>query len=70
MIQSAAGYGNSAQTGAFPGLGQTRNGLSSPTDGQQDRPGHGSVGGRGMQPIGGILHHGYIHLQVLVLTIS
>ncbi|KAF2637560.1 hypothetical protein P280DRAFT_407262 [Massarina eburnea CBS 473.64] len=36
MIQNAAAYGQN-NTAAFPGLGQTRNGLSSPTEGQQDR---------------------------------
>jgi hypothetical protein len=49
MIQNAAGYGNSALTGTFPGLGHTRNGLSSPTDAQQDRAGPSAVGSRGMQ---------------------
>ncbi|KAF1960577.1 hypothetical protein CC80DRAFT_403643 [Byssothecium circinans] len=37
MIQNAAAYGANSNTAAFPGLGQTRNGLSSPTEGQQDR---------------------------------
>jgi CCR4-NOT transcription complex subunit 2 len=36
MIQNAAAYGANNAT-AFPGLGQTRNGLSSPIEGQQDR---------------------------------
>ncbi|KAF2002329.1 hypothetical protein P154DRAFT_521133 [Amniculicola lignicola CBS 123094] len=44
MIQNAAAFGGSANTGGFPGLALPRNGLSSPTDGQQDR----SVVGRGI----------------------
>ncbi|ORY09513.1 hypothetical protein BCR34DRAFT_625700 [Clohesyomyces aquaticus] len=45
MIQNAA-FGSGPTTNAFPGLGQTRNGLSSPTDGQQDRPISTTVGDR------------------------
>ncbi|KAF2199203.1 hypothetical protein GQ43DRAFT_450436 [Delitschia confertaspora ATCC 74209] len=52
MIQNAAAYGNNANGNAFPGLGQTRNGLSSPTDGQQDRPMNPAVTERGMNPNG------------------
>ncbi|KAF2180539.1 hypothetical protein K469DRAFT_592262 [Zopfia rhizophila CBS 207.26] len=52
MIQNAAAYGNNANANAFPGLGQTRNGLSSPTDGQQDRSINTAVGDRGMPPGG------------------
>ncbi|PSN69278.1 hypothetical protein BS50DRAFT_491107 [Corynespora cassiicola Philippines] len=47
MIQNAAAYGGSTNSTAFPGLGQTRNGLSSPTEGQQDRSINPSVAGRG-----------------------
>ena len=50
MIQSAAAYGSNPNGGAFPGLGQTRNGLSSPTDGQQDRTINPAVGSRGVNP--------------------
>lgn len=53
MIQNAAAYGGNANTNAFPGLGQTRNGLSSPTDGQQDRSINNAVGGRGILSTGG-----------------
>ncbi|KAF2019342.1 hypothetical protein BU24DRAFT_418949 [Aaosphaeria arxii CBS 175.79] len=49
MIQSAAAYGGNAGGNAFPGLGQTRNGLSSPTDSAQDRQINTAVGGRGLQ---------------------
>ncbi|KAH3915506.1 hypothetical protein HBH56_075510 [Parastagonospora nodorum] len=48
LIQNAAAFGNSGNSGAFPGLGQTRNGLSSPTDSQQDRVLNPTVGGRGL----------------------
>lgn len=48
LIQNAAAFGGSGNTGAFPGLGQTRNGLSSPTDSQQDRSINPTVGGRGL----------------------
>lgn len=53
MIQNAA-YGGNANTGAFPGLGQgqTRNGLSSPIDGQQDRSIGTAVGDRNMHAVG------------------
>lgn len=51
MIQNAA-YGGNANASAFSGLGQTRNGLSSPTDGQQDRSIGSAVGDRGMHPGG------------------
>ncbi|PVH98950.1 hypothetical protein DM02DRAFT_595203 [Periconia macrospinosa] len=46
MIQNAAAYGANANATAFPGLGQTRNGLSSPTEGQQNS----GLGGRGLYP--------------------
>ncbi|KAL6711024.1 hypothetical protein ACN47E_006899 [Coniothyrium glycines] len=49
LIQNAAAFGNNANTSAFPGLGQIRNGLSSPTDSQQDRTINPTVGGRGLQ---------------------
>ncbi|KAL5119164.1 transcriptional regulator [Pleosporales sp. CAS-2024a] len=49
LIQNAAAFGGSANLGAFPGLGQTRNGLSSPTDSQQDRILNPTVGGRGLR---------------------
>jgi len=52
MIQNAAAYGGGANT-TFPGLGQTRNGLSSPTDAQQDRSINTAVGSRGIHPGGG-----------------
>ncbi|KAL5419853.1 hypothetical protein PMIN04_006750 [Paraphaeosphaeria minitans] len=48
MIQNAAAYSGNANTNAFPGLGQTRNGLSSPTDSQQDRAINPTLGGRGI----------------------
>lgn len=48
LIQNAAAFGNSSNAGAFPGLGQTRNGLSSPTDSQQERTINPTVGGRGL----------------------
>ena len=51
MIQNAA-YGGNANANAFGSLGQTRNGLSSPTDGQQDRSIGSAVGDRGMHPGG------------------
>jgi CCR4-NOT transcription complex subunit 2 len=52
MIQSAAAYGSNANTNAFPGLGQTRNGLSSPTDGQADRSLNNALSSRGILPGG------------------
>ncbi|KAI8938559.1 hypothetical protein NX059_004442 [Plenodomus lindquistii] len=48
LIQNAAAFGSNPSTSAFPGLGQTRNGLSSPTDSQQDRTINPTVGGRGL----------------------
>jgi CCR4-NOT transcription complex subunit 2 len=54
LIQDAAAYGNNANSNTFPGLGQTRNGLSSPTDGQQERSINSTVGGRGIHPGGGM----------------
>lgn len=65
MIQNAAGAGFGH---TVPGLGQTRNGLSSPTDGQQDRSGPSTVGGRGMQPIGGNSQNSRIGFQTWILT--
>jgi CCR4-NOT transcription complex subunit 2 len=53
LIQNAAAYGANATANAFPGLGQTRNGLSSPTEGQQDRQ-IGSGLGAGLTPGGGM----------------
>lgn len=53
MIQSAAAYGNNPTAGAFPGLGQIRNGPSSPTVGQQDRTLNSTVGDRTVHPGGG-----------------
>ncbi|KAL6154799.1 hypothetical protein ACJBU6_06418 [Exserohilum turcicum] len=47
LIQNAAAFGTNTNS-AFPGLGQTRNGLSSPTDSQQDRSINPTVGGRGL----------------------
>lgn len=52
MIQNAAAYGGNAN--AFPGLGQTRNGLSSPTDAAQDRTMNPGLGGRGLNTVTGI----------------
>ncbi|KAF2877521.1 hypothetical protein BDV95DRAFT_625381 [Massariosphaeria phaeospora] len=49
MIQSAAAYNSNTNASSFPGLGQTRNGLPSPTDGQQERP-LNPVGGRSIHP--------------------
>lgn len=54
MIQNAAAYGTNTNATAFPGLGQTRNGLSSPTEGQQDRPLNSGLGGRGIYPNSGM----------------
>ncbi|KAF1843552.1 uncharacterized protein K460DRAFT_288673 [Cucurbitaria berberidis CBS 394.84] len=48
LIQNAAAFGSSPNASAFPGLGQTRNGLPSPTDSQQDRAINPTVGGRGL----------------------
>ena len=49
MIQNAAAYGasnsNSNNTTAFPGLGQTRNGLSSPAEAQERSLNSGLRGG-------------------------
>jgi len=53
MIQNAAAYGTSANTNAFPGLGQTRTGLSSPTGGQQDRAISSTIGERSLAGAGG-----------------
>lgn len=52
LIQNAAAFGSNAGAGAFPGLGQTRNGLPSPTDSQQDRTLNPTVGGRGLPGAG------------------
>lgn len=51
LIQNAAAYG--ANANAFPGLGQTRNGLSSPTE-SQDRQIGSRIGG-GLNAGGGML---------------
>jgi CCR4-NOT transcription complex subunit 2 len=48
LIQNAAAFGGSSSSSSFPGLGATRNGLSSPTDSQQERPLNPTVGGRGL----------------------
>lgn len=56
LIQNAAAFGSSTNAGAFPGLGQTRNGLSSPTD-SQERALNPTVGGRGLPGAGKQLHH-------------
>lgn len=48
LIQNAAAFGGSAGSSAFPGLGATRNGLSSPTESQQERTLNPTVGGRGL----------------------
>ncbi|KAJ4333983.1 transcriptional regulator [Ascochyta clinopodiicola] len=45
LIQNAAAFGTTPGTGAFPGLGQTRNGLSSPTESQGNRSSNATVGG-------------------------
>jgi CCR4-NOT transcription complex subunit 2 len=52
LIQNAAAFGGGSNTSAFPGLGQTRNGLPSPTDSQQDRTLNPTVGGRGLSAAG------------------
>ncbi|KAJ4363175.1 transcriptional regulator [Neocucurbitaria cava] len=52
LIQNAAAFGSNPNTSAFPGLGQTRNGLPSPTDSQQDRAINPTVGGRGLPSAG------------------
>lgn len=53
MIQNAAAYQTSGNPSAFPGLGQTRNGLSSPTESQQDRSLNSAMAARGIPPSGG-----------------
>ncbi|UPX20780.1 uncharacterized protein EKO05_0011000 [Ascochyta rabiei] len=45
LIQNAAAFGTTPGTSAFPGLGQTRNGLSSPTESQGNRSSNATVGG-------------------------
>jgi CCR4-NOT transcription complex subunit 2 len=45
LIQNAAAFGATPGTSAFPGLGQTRNGLSSPTESQGNRSSNATVGG-------------------------
>lgn len=45
LIQNAAAFGATPGSSAFPGLGQTRNGLSSPTDSQGNRLSNATVGG-------------------------
>jgi CCR4-NOT transcription complex subunit 2 len=62
LIQNAAAFGTNAS--AFPGLGQTRNGLSSPTDSQQDRGINPTVGGRGL-PGGGTQQRNRTQVQSL-----
>lgn len=57
LIQNAAAFGTNTNS-AFPGLGQTRNGLSSPTDSQQDRSINPTVGGRGLPGAGKQLSNG------------
>lgn len=52
LIQNAAAFGSNPNAGAFPGLGQTRNGLSSPTESQQDRTINPTVGGRALPGAG------------------
>jgi hypothetical protein len=52
LIQNAAAFGSNANASAFPGLGQTRNGLSSPTDSQQERTLNPTVGGRNLPGAG------------------
>ncbi|KAH7382728.1 hypothetical protein DE146DRAFT_681711 [Phaeosphaeria sp. MPI-PUGE-AT-0046c] len=54
LIQNAAAFGSNTNPGAFPGLGQTRNGLPSPTDSQQDRTLNPTVGGRGLPGAGAV----------------
>ena len=67
LIQNAAAFGTNAN--AFPGLGQTRNGLSSPTDSQQDRGINPTVGGRGL-PGGGRLVQNRAEIQSLTQSAS
>lgn len=45
LIQNAAAFGATQGTSAFPGLGQTRNGLSSPTEIQDNRSSNTTAGG-------------------------
>jgi CCR4-NOT transcription complex subunit 2 len=52
LIQNAAAFGGSANASAFPGLGQTRNGLPSPTESQHERTLNPAVGGRGLPSAG------------------
>ena len=44
LIQNAAAFGTTQGAGAFPGLGQSRNGLSSPTDSQSNRSTNATLG--------------------------
>lgn len=55
MIQNAAAYGGAGNASAFPGLGQTRNGLSSPTD-TQSNP---TLSGRGLNTVSGKFYVAY-----------
>jgi CCR4-NOT transcription complex subunit 2 len=57
LIQNATAFGANTNTSAFPGLGQTRNSLSSPTESQQDRSVNPTVGGRGLSNAGGYPNH-------------
>ena len=52
LIQSAAAFGGNANSSAFPGLGQTRNSIPSPTESQQERTLNPTVGGRGLPGAG------------------
>lgn len=70
MIQNAAAYGGSTNTNAFPGLGQTRNGLSSPTDAQQDRAINPALGGRGSIAAQGTSCDGYPRGQLTEQLVS
>lgn len=45
LIQNAAAFGTAPGTSAFPGLGQTRNGLPSPTESLGNRSSNATVGG-------------------------
>jgi CCR4-NOT transcription complex subunit 2 len=53
LIQNAAAFGANGNN-AFPGLGQLRNGLPSPTDSLQDRTINPTVGGRGLPSAGAV----------------
>jgi hypothetical protein len=62
LIQNAAAFGPNGNN-AFPGLGQLRNGLPSPTDSLQDRPINPTVGGRGLSGAGTVARTPFENLR-------